>query len=174
MENTPTVTSLTREELHQRVWSTPMSKLAREFEMSDVGLAKICKKHNIPRPSRGYWAKIENGKDVTRLPLRRLDDESLSAIRIRHGGKPMETPQILTASDPAIAALILAEGLPENRIEVVASLRDADPLVTAPREALAKQEPDEYGRVSPRRDLAGSCFDATASKAERLPSTLVN
>lgn len=165
MENTPTVTSLTREELYQRVWSTPMRKLASEFGLSDVGLAKICKKHKIPRPSRGYWAKIENGKAATRWPLRRLDDESLSVIRIRHVAKQMETPQILAASDPAIAALILAEGLPENRIQAVTNLRGADPLVIATRESLEKREPDDYGRVSRRYDFPGFCFDVAVSKA---------
>ncbi len=33
-----------REELYERVWSTPMHKLAKEFGYSDVGLAKLCEK----------------------------------------------------------------------------------------------------------------------------------
>lgn len=48
--------------LYSRVWSTPMSKLARELDISDVGLAKACRRHSIPRPPRGYWARLAAGK----------------------------------------------------------------------------------------------------------------
>jgi len=54
--------TLTRSDLYERVWSTPMSTLAREFGLSDRGLAKICERHDIPRPPRGYWAKLEAGQ----------------------------------------------------------------------------------------------------------------
>lgn len=45
-----TSVELTRKQLYDRVWKTPMRTLAKEFGLSDVGLAKICRKHNIPRP----------------------------------------------------------------------------------------------------------------------------
>jgi hypothetical protein len=45
---------LNREELYEQVWSTPMTKLAKQYQISDVGLAKICKKLKIPVPGRGY------------------------------------------------------------------------------------------------------------------------
>jgi hypothetical protein len=45
--------TLRREELCEKVWTTPIRKLAPEFGLSDVGLAKICKKHEIPRRA---WA----------------------------------------------------------------------------------------------------------------------
>lgn len=38
-----------------------MSRLSKEFGISDVALAKTCKKYDIPRPPRGYWARIQNG-----------------------------------------------------------------------------------------------------------------
>lgn len=44
---------ITREELYEKVWNTPMQKLAMEFGLSDVGLAKLCKRHQIPVPGRG-------------------------------------------------------------------------------------------------------------------------
>jgi low affinity Fe/Cu permease len=61
---------LSRSELYKKVWTTPMVRLAPEFSISDVALAKTCKKYNIPRPPRGYWARIANGyKDKkTALP----------------------------------------------------------------------------------------------------------
>ncbi len=80
------VTTLTRRQLFDRVWETPGSKLASEFGVSDVGLAKICKRHQIPRPPRGYWAKLSHGKRVRRARLPDLDDEALQEIRIFRQG----------------------------------------------------------------------------------------
>jgi hypothetical protein len=47
---------LNREELYEQVWSIPMIQLAKQYQISDVGLAKICKKLKIPVPGRGYRA----------------------------------------------------------------------------------------------------------------------
>ena len=60
---------LTRGELYERVWATPMRTLVKEFGMSDVGLAKVCRKHNIPVPPVGYWRRTETGHKVKRPPL---------------------------------------------------------------------------------------------------------
>ncbi len=46
-----------------------MKTLAVEFKISDVGLAKVCRANDIPLPPRGYWAKVEAGKPVSRLRL---------------------------------------------------------------------------------------------------------
>jgi hypothetical protein len=64
-----------REELYQRVWSTPMRTIAQEYGISDVGLAKVCRKLMIPLPGRGYWAKKEAGQSVKRLPLPPIKDK---------------------------------------------------------------------------------------------------
>lgn len=50
--------SFTREELFELVWSKPMSKLAKELGVSDVGLAKACKRAGIPVPGLGYWTRV--------------------------------------------------------------------------------------------------------------------
>jgi hypothetical protein len=59
----------TRKELYDLVWSTPMTKLAKRFGISDVGLRKICVKHDIPTPPLGYWAKLNFGKPVEQPAL---------------------------------------------------------------------------------------------------------
>lgn len=59
----------TRKELYDLAWSSPMTKLAKQFGLSDVGLRKICTKHRIPTPPLGYWAKLQFGKHVKQIPL---------------------------------------------------------------------------------------------------------
>lgn len=61
------VLRLTREELHARVWQQPMRTLAEEFGISDVALAKTCRKAKVPVPGRGHWARKAAGKKVRTL-----------------------------------------------------------------------------------------------------------
>ena len=90
---------ISRRDLYNRVWSTPMSKLARELDISDVGLAKACRRHNIPRPPRGYWAKLAAGKAPPKpaLPSSKIDTVELDAARHRIA----ETPKVEIRDEPA-------------------------------------------------------------------------
>jgi hypothetical protein len=63
--------TLTRDELFHRVWSTPVRTLAQEYGISDVALAKICKKMDVPVPGLGYWARVAMGKSRRKLRYRR-------------------------------------------------------------------------------------------------------
>jgi integrase len=58
-----------REELYKLVWTLPVSELARKLGVSDVGLAKLCRRAAIPLPSRGYWARVESGQQIGAEPL---------------------------------------------------------------------------------------------------------
>lgn len=63
---------LSREDLYELVWSKPMQELAKEFGISDVALAKRCRRLRIPVPGRGYWSRVEAGQTPhrTKLPER--------------------------------------------------------------------------------------------------------
>jgi hypothetical protein len=60
---------LTRREMYDLVWSKPMTKVASNFNISDVALKKICDKHRVPTPPRGYWAKKNAGQKVKQVRL---------------------------------------------------------------------------------------------------------
>ncbi len=83
---------VTRKQLYEQVWSTPVSILAKSYGLSDVGLAKICKKHDIPRPSLGYWAKKQHGQTpaVVSLP----DPARNPEIEIRAHEHPDTDPAV--------------------------------------------------------------------------------
>jgi hypothetical protein len=57
-----------REALYEKTWVQPMQKLAKEFGISDVGLAKVCKKLFVPVPGRGYWARKAAGQKMGQKP----------------------------------------------------------------------------------------------------------
>lgn len=65
---------LSREELYELVWVTPLTKLSKQFNLSDNGLRKICIKYDVPLPKSGHWQKIQHGK-VVEIPKLIMKDK---------------------------------------------------------------------------------------------------
>jgi hypothetical protein len=61
--------TFTRQELFDLVWSAPTRTIAKRFGISDVGLAKACRRADLLLPPRGYWAKVAAGKQVRKPQL---------------------------------------------------------------------------------------------------------
>lgn len=135
-----TLADLTRQELYDLVWSTPISKLAPRFDLSDVGLAKLCDRENIPRPPRGYWAKLEHGKKVKQPSLPPAADGAPERIRVPRPSPWQERPR--RESSPFFEAEFgnLADRLRSGEIdfEVRDDLRGAHRLVRGTRSWAAK------------------------------------
>lgn len=74
---------LEREELYRLVWSEPVSQIAARLGVSDVGLAKACRRMSIPLPKRGYWSKVGGGKPSQRESLPPATQYTLSSINIK-------------------------------------------------------------------------------------------
>src|SRR5579872_1815930 len=53
---------VSREELYDLVWSVPMTKVGEKFKLSGSYMARVCATLRVPRPERGYWAKLAVGK----------------------------------------------------------------------------------------------------------------
>jgi hypothetical protein len=53
--------SYSREEIYAAVWSQPLRDACKQFGVSDVGLSKVCRRLDIPRPKRGYWLRRSIG-----------------------------------------------------------------------------------------------------------------
>lgn len=95
---------MTRAELHRLVWESPMTKLAKQFSLSDVALHKICRKHTIPTPPQGHWAKKQHGKPVTDAPLPTGDAAGAAddVILIYEGAASAETDAMSNARARAL------------------------------------------------------------------------
>jgi hypothetical protein len=57
-----------REELFAKVWAQPMRNVAKQYGVSDVWLAKVCRALKVPVPGRGYWAKLQAGCPTGKIP----------------------------------------------------------------------------------------------------------
>ncbi len=141
----PEVLTFTREALYERIWTEPMTKLSAQLGISDVALAKTCRKLNIPRPSRGHWARIAAGQDSPRPALPAADSRTPKVARFDVWPAP-------PAPDEATQAAIDREDLLQFRIEVSGSLTEPHPFVRQSKDALRKAKPAADGRIE-RRDI---------------------
>lgn len=92
-----------REELYRLAWAEPMTKIAARFEVSGSYLARVCEMLNVPRPPRGYWAKLAVGKatPASALPKPRAGDP-LSWLR-DDTPVPHAKPALPKAGAPRVA-----------------------------------------------------------------------
>lgn len=60
---------VSREALYEMVWSEPMLRVAARLGVSSSYMARVCTLLNVPRPERGYWAKLAVGKAPKQPPL---------------------------------------------------------------------------------------------------------
>src|SRR6266403_3402030 len=89
---------LSRAELYERVWTTPLRTLAAEFGVSDVGLSKLCHRHQVPTPPRGYWVQKQHGADAPRPNLPRAETAASETVVIQ--GYPRKPAEPTTPDSP--------------------------------------------------------------------------
>jgi hypothetical protein len=57
-----------REKLYEEVWKEPVLVVANRYGVSNVALAKACRKLAVPLPPRGYWARARAGRKAPPRP----------------------------------------------------------------------------------------------------------
>jgi len=137
----PRPEQLNRQQLYDAVWSEPVTTVASRYGLSDVGLAKICKRLRIPVPSRGYWAKVNAGASVRRPPLPNPDNAAPTGLTLPSVDS-MASAQRIAAKQAA------AKGREANaNINVPPTLQHPHPLIRAASARLKQQDgwTDERG-----------------------------
>lgn len=139
---------LTRQELYDLVWSIPIIKLAESFGISDVGLSKICDRHRVPTPPRGYWAKKGSGKKVKQTIFVQIDDPLLDRIEIESTHDKMPEPVRAVVEARRAERKISSEPKPEAMSPpAVEPVKDPHPAIRATALALRKGKPSTLGVV---------------------------
>ena len=95
---------LSRKALHDLVWTDPVETVAKRYNLSGNGLAKVCRKHGIPLPPRGYWAKVQHGQKPRRVALRKGAGDEV--VRITEGNGRRPAPTAKPDLEPTIAAAV--------------------------------------------------------------------
>ncbi|QQU02115.1 hypothetical protein [Myroides odoratus] len=55
-------TLLTRKELYDLLWNTPLNKIADDYNLTIQQIKDSCNANNIPLPQVGYWSKLKYNK----------------------------------------------------------------------------------------------------------------
>jgi hypothetical protein len=146
-----------RDELYEEVWTTPMQTLAKKYGISDVGLAKTCRKMFIPLPGRGYWARKEAGQKVERLALSPLKER----IVLQKPTPRPEPPKLSDFAEPEeIAQIEQLEKATGEALLKRSSL--SHPLIVQTRGALKIAQVSESKILWTRE----SCLDIRVSKGQ--------
>ena len=161
--------TVTRKELYERVWEEPVDTLAREYGLSNVGLGKACRRHDIPVPPRGYWARKAAGQKPRRPPLPPAKDGNESVTL--WGSERPDAPS--AQQDRAVHPLIAFELDAENKIWVPEDLQVKHPAIAQTKAYWAAQKRGEvpYGdNKLPRLNISVS--KTTLPRAFRLLQAL--
>ncbi|WP_315731256.1 MULTISPECIES: hypothetical protein [unclassified Bradyrhizobium] len=147
---------LTRRAMYDLVWSQPMIKVAESFGISDVALKKICDRHRVPTPARGYWAKKAAGKPAKQVPFHGTADPQHEHISIHgsHQNLPPEVKQALNEERQRRKALPKVTPPPID-VEPIPPIEDVHPSMAATARALRKAKPDRDNVV--RANGPGCC-----------------
>lgn len=159
-----------RNTLYEEVWAEPVKIVAERYGLSDVGLAKLCRKLEIPVPSRGYWAKVKAGRIMRKVPLKPLSSSALP----RPGPTPLSPEQ--REKRAAIKQTVSKVTEVRPKLEVPPSLLAPHPLVRAAEKRLKQREGwgSETGlRSAPKEVLNLDVSRASLDRALRLVDTLL-
>lgn len=143
---------LLRSDLYRLMWAHPGIHVAGLLGMSSSALTRVCKRFNVPAPSRGYWRRVEVGKSVERVPL--------------SDGPNTELPYTVTE---ALAKALAA--LPSTATDTSASMpvgrfgtqQSPNLLSMLPEEPTADEPPmNAQGRPAPEAEQACSAIDVAS------------
>jgi len=151
---------ISREQLYEEVWAEPIVKVARRYGVSDVAVAKWCRRLAVPRPGRGYWARKAAGYSVNQQPLPvARSGQSRYVARPKPSEAKHEPPPQL----PKIELFKRPIAVPER-------CDPEHPLVALTRRAIEESSTQDRGvtRLSGEGVLDVSVSESSAERALRI------
>lgn len=159
-----------------------MLRIAERFGVSSSYMARVCTELRVPRPPRGYWAKLEVGKTPMRpaLPEARPGD----VTEWKPGGgigtterttkRAAQTPHVLKGTEPT------TDPVTRRRSRRLMPSRSIHPLVVGIKPLFDKTRDSETGILRPFKrlmaDLISSreLLDTSIDTADKLFNSLTS
>ena len=145
--------TLSRIELYNLVWSEPLLRLSKRFNISDNGLRKICIRMKIPLPKSGHWQKVEHGKRVRIIEL-----------PADYSGEKEVTLEVIT--EESIRKTTITEEIKKLQLQIESEMKEQ---LLVP-EKLTK--PDDLVRVTRERFAATAKRDWSSRVFKDYPDEL--
>lgn len=174
--------AISRSELYNLVWAMPLATVAAKVGLTANGLAKLCDRLDIPRPTRSYWAKGPAARGP-RTPLPAAPDGTTPNVII--GGNAQIARRKRTRLSPAgrqeqlldiAAAIALEKGVQQVTLKRVAReagiseaqahncfQRRIDLLLALTRRELAVLEAKRRSRITRGHDRMARIVISTVS-----------
>ena len=149
--------TIKRLELYESVWSTPMQRLAKNYNLSDRGLAKICARMEIPVPPRGWWRKLETGRKLAPPELPELTEMGVGEVLIN-----IEHTKAVKKPKPMY-----------EKIEIPDKLRKPHQLIKDTKEAFKPFKGDHWNQPAKPQALNISVYDGSLRRAYLIMDTLI-
>ena len=173
---TSAMTTISRQDLFDKVWSSPVTKVATEFGVSDTAVRKMCRRHGIPVPSRGYWAQVAAGRTFPKPKLGPASRARLETVRFVGAGQP--SPEVKAVAErlkekarevrkPSDQEAAGEEMAPQAHAAV--DDHEIHPLVVRTHDKLTGAEAGEMARVSGKGLFT---VVASAEQADRVARIL--
>jgi len=162
-------TTISRDDLYAQAWAEPMSRLANRYKISGTGLAKICRRLDIPYPPRGHWARKAAGKKVSQTPLPALREGTPAQATIAPSLPAPPAPQLSKELEEALtaAARRFTAGL-----TVPERLLRPHPIIASWIEERRRRREEAKRDPWYRRDLALPDFEPIQRRRHRILSAL--
>jgi hypothetical protein len=152
-----------RAKLLEEVWAEPVQIVALRYQLSDVGLKKLCNRLLIPTPPRGYWAKLKAGRMVPGRPELKPYKGNPRHL-YRFVAQPMPPTEGNAPVDERLEPVLAFERDPANYIQVSSRGTRWHHLVAATRDTFNAGYKDNRGIPLPR----GKGLDIAVSAEQRM------
>lgn len=135
MADVSDISSLSREDLYEKIWSMPATKLAELYSVPYADVLSLCDKRQVPRPPTGFWSKIRHGARIERVPL------------------PKEASVVSKVRAPRVSPIRLKRKIREEvaaekfDAEVQQDSRELHPLVAKTYRVFRDIRPDQTDRL---------------------------
>jgi hypothetical protein len=113
---------ITREELFEAIWSTPISKLSSSWNVSSYRIVQACKELNVPKPEPLHWSLVHRGRQFERPSLPPTDVNTPAEAILKASQKQV-------AVEPTAQASTGDKTERATQIKVPGDLRNAHHLV---------------------------------------------
>ncbi len=69
MSDSRKLKDLSRQQLYDLIWSTPVAKVAADYGVSEAVVKYHCNNRNVPRPTKRHWVNLAAGITPRKKPL---------------------------------------------------------------------------------------------------------
>jgi len=164
-------TTYNRNVLYEQVWKEPILTVAKSYGISNVGLAKICRRLRVPLPWRGYWEKVRNGERIKRPALADLRPGEPEEYVSEKWAKPVVELEQKGEFDQAASR----EHQADQEIVVPPELVDPHRLVVQTEKSLRGGKRNEQGLqiIRAEKRLSVKVAGASIDRAMRIMDSLL-